>query len=431
MKQNTQEKRPKVILTCFAGRRRNMELLLLYADRLHAMGLIDEMHIWDFSRNKEDGRWLERTFQRAPLLSTPKYDYFGTNILLSAGEVARIAVRCNKDAHILLTGSNGGDAAEICLGAYDNSLSLLRGNKQGETICSKGGPVCDGREWRIVEFSVGQDGYASVSVDGESLLSGRLGGRISFPLKVHLAGWEGFDEVKWVVPDKPEKGRMHPYARLFCVRNKSSWNEYYRHYTTSLYPNHIIMKSDDDIVFIDVESFGRFTEQREQDKDSLLLLPNIVNNGNCAGHQQKRGYLDNSLGAFDPDNVMGRLWGDGKLCGQLHCHFVKNHESWVERSRGPNDCVSVPKGTRVSINFFAIRSEDLFAYQIVTQDDERDMTVDATRVLNRSNKISMNMTVAHLAFYKQRETGLDERGALTLYRGLANKILGRVPIRYL
>lgn len=52
--------------TCFAGRKRNMDLLLVYTDRLYSMGLLDEMHIWDFSRDPKDKYEYDRGSSLVP-----------------------------------------------------------------------------------------------------------------------------------------------------------------------------------------------------------------------------------------------------------------------------------------------------------------------------------------------------------------------------
>ena len=418
-----------MILTCFAGRRHNMELLLAYTDRLYSMGLLDEVHIWDFSKSPSDSAWLSRTFQRAPTLSTSKYEYVNTGLTLQAAAAEEMSFKCHKDAHVLLANSDGKTVAEVSLGAYNNACSFLRNFKQGESICHHGGMACDASRWRRLGICVSESGEATVSLDGEAIMSARLEGEIKFPLSVWVAGWGNSEEVRWILPSMPDKGRMHPYARLFSVKNKGSWTEYYQHYTSQLYPDHVIIKSDDDIVFIDTESFGRFIEDRVADRESPLLFPSIVNNGVCVAFQKNRGYLASELGEFQRENVMGRLWGDGRLCESLHKHFVDNHERWLAKARGSSEMIKVPAGDRISINFFAILSKDLYVYQMLGQDDERDITMEITRRLGREHSISMNMTVAHLAFYKQRETGLNETAALNMYRRLAKKITGRDGIK--
>lgn len=280
--------RPKVILTCFAGRKRNMEILLMYTDRLNAMGLLDEMHIWDFSKDEGDGKWLSDGFQRQ-------------------------------------------------------------------------------------------------STEG------------------------------------PEEGRRHPYARLFSVQNKGSWLEYYGHYTRDRYPEHIIIKSDDDIVFVDVESFERFIKKRTDDQETLLMFPSIVNNGICVGHQWERGYIDKEFGPFPKNSTSARLYGSPRLVASLHRQFVEKNEEWMDRARKTDETIKIPIGQRISINFFAILSKDLFAYQMLKTrvNDEGELTQEITKTLGRHHSINMNMTVAHLSFSTQRNAGMNENELVEMYKKLA------------
>lgn len=88
---------------------------------------------------------------------------------------------------------------------------------------------------------------------------------------------------------------------MFKAENKSSFEEYYLHYTEQAYKNSVIVKSDDDIVFIDTGSFEEFVNNRLADSDSILHFPSIVNNGVCAFHQQKHGLIDKSMGSFSHD----------------------------------------------------------------------------------------------------------------------------------
>jgi hypothetical protein len=48
----------RTILVTFAGRRDRMELLTRYVTAAMDAGLIDEWHVWDFTRNAQDGAWL-------------------------------------------------------------------------------------------------------------------------------------------------------------------------------------------------------------------------------------------------------------------------------------------------------------------------------------------------------------------------------------
>jgi hypothetical protein len=120
------------------------------------------------------------------------------------------------------------------------------------------------------------------------------------------------------------------------------------------------------------------------------------------------------------------LWQNGKLCQQLHEYFIDQAQAtWLPKTREITPAIrSHPCGDRISINFFAIRSEDLDMYQKVGgTDDEASITITLPRQLQRKHGIDMAFTVGHLGFYKQRETGLNEAAVLKKYNELADTFL--------
>ena len=48
----------RIILTIFCGRRDRMEILLKYLEKLHEIGILDEVHLWDYCRQQTDREWL-------------------------------------------------------------------------------------------------------------------------------------------------------------------------------------------------------------------------------------------------------------------------------------------------------------------------------------------------------------------------------------
>jgi hypothetical protein len=213
--------------------------------------------------------------------------------------------------------------------------------------------------------------------------------------------------------------------RLFQVKNKKSWAEYYSHYTQEAYPHSIIVKCDDDIVYIDPAGFYRFIHQVTSNMGPhLFAFPNIVNNGVCAHYMQKNDLLPSQLfGILPHDTYQGRLWNDGPLCQRIHEHFVQ-HRSDIQEQALDLSAVRLTRGSRISINFFAVRSEDLGrTFNMCGYDDEHDLTVRLTDHNQRSHLLVQSCIVAHLSFYRQRETGLDEQACLQLYHKLADDVL--------
>jgi hypothetical protein len=210
--------------------------------------------------------------------------------------------------------------------------------------------------------------------------------------------------------------------KVIKVANKRSWSEYYSHYTPQAYDDHIIIKCDDDIVYVDIEVFPQFILQVINDEEHCLHFPFIINNGVCAHYQQRYGVLPESeFGLLPYDILCGRLWNDGKLAERVHLYFMKNLD-YVKGTQ-KSDILSHPSGDRISINFFAVKTSKLAIYQALKSgDDEKELTVDIPKRQNLKHAIHTNLFVSHLAFCRQRQTGLNEGNVLQEYNTLADTI---------
>lgn len=235
------------------------------------------------------------------------------------------------------------------------------------------------------------------------------------------------DDKDWIYTNAETRG--------FEIKkpDSSNYKEYYSHYTSARYPNSVVIKSDDDIVFVDVGAFAGFLAHRLENAEPLLLFPSIVNNGVCAYRQQSCGVLPpaDAYGgvSFEDDHGFGSLWASGEKAQTMHAYFLDHYDEWIAKSKACG-VVRLPVGQRVSINFFAVLSEDLdYAYGRVTSDDEYQLTVTIPNELGRRNEIYMGMTVSHLSFFKQRDTGMDEALVLERYRAHIPRALAVDDVR--
>lgn len=234
-------------------------------------------------------------------------------------------------------------------------------------------------------------------------------------------------------------------VRLMSVTHKDSWSEYYNHYATTYGARDdvVVVKCDDDVVYIDVDAFPGFLAFRTAHPEHLFVFGTIVNNGLVA-HLQQNTYptggryrlasagseacpheFELSVGGFE------RLVNDGCKAAWLHEWFLSREgarraegTTTPDAAAGAGAHIVLPMEQRISINFFAVMSRDLhlFAPPGGIQDDERYLTQVLPSRVQRHNCVFTDFAVSHFAFGPQRLTGLDgevERGLLSRYDALA------------
>jgi len=196
--------------------------------------------------------------------------------------------------------------------------------------------------------------------------------------------------------------------KLMHVENKKSWKEYYEYYEK--YTDGIVIKSDDDIVFIDVNAFADFISFVKSN-DYLLYFPSIVNNGVCAYWQQFHGFIPKTLDIYFHEQYCGSLWKNtrGKAT-RLHQYFIDNWREFCKLHRESKHVVEHKQGHRISINWFACKCDgNTNVYTELLKhtndngilDDEKHITVTVPPIVDKNISIYMNMVVAHLSFFSQ------------------------------
>lgn len=213
--------------------------------------------------------------------------------------------------------------------------------------------------------------------------------------------------------------RKDPRVKLFEVKDKNKgFDEYYEYYTPDKFgPDDVIIKSDDDIVFIDTDQFDSFVERRRKLDKFVLVFPSIINNKACAQAQREFGLLDPK--EFTNENIEG-LWTNATIAEFLHQSFINNFQKFIEKSRkdGGDYPVHLQLGGNeiININFFAILAKDLGIFQqAVGRDDEQFLSRVGFHYMD------MSMVVSHLAFAPQRSDGFNNELFQIKYRLLKEK----------
>ncbi len=224
------------------------------------------------------------------------------------------------------------------------------------------------------------------------------------------------------------KAHVNPKKSIF-IRTKFSqrpdWYDYYEYYDLRRlsYPNDIIIKCDDDVVFIDVFKLPYFLSRVREENELLdgVLFANIINNGVAAHYQQTLWNLlpKDVLGEFEyPEGgFCGTLWSSGETANKLHEYFLSHWEEII-RPNGTFPSITetfgntrkhavyyepefIPILTRFSINFFAIQAKNWYKIKDIGVDDEYHLTKTLTKYGVLKNYLSTNFFVSHLSFSRQ------------------------------
>jgi hypothetical protein len=399
------------ILTVFAGRKHNIDVLRKYLSVAIQKGIIQEVHYWNNTRNKEDEEYIKTISNPKRTSSTGNGVYLKLNTPIRNNEFS-VKARAPNDVHLKIQGENN-VSYEIVIGGWSNTKTVIRHEEFKDIISIETPNVCNAAI--DMELRVKIENRDLFVFKNEELL---IQCELPNPFQIEeiycktgcrSVGYWSYEVVEHV-------------GFYFMDTCEKSWRNYYQHYTDSEYQSSIIIKCDDDIAFIDLDKLPDFIEYaRGSDYD--LLFANTINNGVSAFFQQhKYGLIPKELMMLEyPNNgLCGSLWESGKKAETLHEYFLENHTKFLTHDYN-KDVNHIT--TRFSINFFAYKCRNWHLIADCFVDDERMLTVDFVRDRGFRNAIYSDFIVAHLSFYKQNETGLNSLRISDKYSTFADEYL--------
>lgn len=254
----------------------------------------------------------------------------------------------------------------------------------------------------------------------------------------------------------------HPKIKLmdtpFKEKNESiighsSFNQYngfkhvYQYYNNAIWIQHTFVKTDDDIVYIDLDKFDRFFKTIEcnlNNKD--FISANVINSEVPTYYQRQLGLLKNLpyqdnlnqneievyakiFHGIHEDNVDPQLFKfPSELIlkvEQLHTYFISNLD--LIKLTTPEITVKIHNQTRICINFIGFKGS--FISQLIKAfhqfpehwDDEYIMNFIMPKHFETNKFMAVDFYVTHLAFAKQRKHGVDWR---KIYNWWESKLCG-------
>lgn len=200
------------------------------------------------------------------------------------------------------------------------------------------------------------------------------------------------------------------------IKQQPDWSPFYKEVSKwSDEPNSIIVKCDDDILFIDIYALKEALDDRWNDKQSFLIHSNCINNGVCAYYlKDKFSKLTPELLIYPQDGLLGPLFVKPELAYAMHVNFITN----TRENNGNTSYFHIDNqyiASRISINFIMLRSEDLKYLKDVSTNDEYELSSLIPEQLLRLNKINGKIITSHLSYQLQDKYILQTNSIRYLY----------------
>jgi hypothetical protein len=415
----------KKILTVFAGRQKNLEVLNRYLRKAIDQTIIDEVHFWDFTRNKEDEEYLRSISNPKRVSNKSNTDY--KQLFLSTRENSiEFSVMGYGSVYVKLCNKNL--FYEIIIGGWSNQFSK-------NTIYRNGVIFCESENFSRYTIEMYCNTKIIIFIKENRLFIIK---DIVSILHVEIPDEFIIDDVFVKVDEK------HPADISYeTVRNKGfyymetcdkiPWHNYYTYYDQDQYYEDIVLKCDDDILFIDLEKLPHFIDfVKYHDYD--IVFANIINNGVAAYYQQSKynlipGHLMqleypvtiNIKTGLAVPGLEGSLLESGKKAQALHEYFLQNYDRFLNYDYNRE---IIPIKTRFSINFFGIKCRDWHKIRYCGDDDERKLTIDYVQEKGFNNVMYTDFYVSHLSFAGQSKTGMNVDVLQNKYADLFEKLHG-------
>lgn len=396
------------IISVFAGRRSNIEILRKYLEKALQLKIINEVHFWNNTRNVDDEKYLKTisNLKRTSSFGSGNYILISPLILNNSFE---LTVKATNDIHIKIT--NISVDYEIVLGGWNNTKSVIRENNN-DILSLLQNRIADGNNYNKFLIKINDD-TLNVIKNEKLIMSQKITNNFNIKKIYFKTGHNSVGDLIY----EPIKNK----GFYFMDTCEKSWKNYYNHYNDKQFENDIIIKCDDDIVFMDLYKLPKFIEFVKNNEYDLVFA-NTINNGVSAYFQQNKYNLipKDLMDLEHPyEGLFGSLWESGRKGEILHDYFIENHKKFLDYEYN-NEII--PISTRFSINFFGYKGRKWYKIADSFEDDEYNLTVDYVRNKHFKNILYSDFYVSHLSFYKQSSTGIDLEYLTDKYNQLYNTI---------
>jgi hypothetical protein len=323
-----------------------------------------------------------------------------------------LKVKAPNDIHIKISNKINVEY-EIVIGGWKNGMSVIRENNR-EIFRYIKNDLADSKKYNNYFLTI-INNKLNILKNNELIISHPIQPNFEIKEVCFKTGHESVADILFETTQN--KGY---YLMDTCENN---WKNFYNYYNDEKFKDDVIMKCDDDIMFIDLYKLPKFI-QFIRNNDYDLVFANTINNGVSAYYQQ------NKYNLIPPEMMMleypnggcgGSLWENGRKAEALHNYFIDNYTKFLDYDYKED---IIPINSRYSINFFGYKGSKW--HKIINaftdNNDEYFLTVHYVNNNNFKNIYYSDFYVSHLSFGKQIHSGIDLNNVRKKYYHLIEKI---------
>lgn len=346
------------IISVSLGRRTQIDLLKKYLDRALSMKIIHEVHFWNNSRGPL-AEYVKTISNLRRTCSSPLAEYIAiTPVIMNNSFV--LMVKAPHDVHIRIS-----DTYEIVLGGWGNTRSCIRAGKE-EVTTLVADRVVDNEYCNEFQVNV-SDGVLYVSKNNRTHGTRVL---MSTPIeptfvieKVEFKTGFGAVGTLYYTP------RQHN-GFYFMDTCESGATDFYNFYTGR--DNDVVIKCDDDIVFMDIDKLPRFiTFVRNSFYD--VVFANIINDGVAVQNLKRHNLIPSEVGM-----------------DEVNDYFIDNYETFLDHPLG-----NVHLCEQYSAKFFGYKTRTWSRLRTCAVDEGYKLSVEYRFVYAFKNVLYGDFYVAH------------------------------------
>ena len=393
----------KIIAVIFAGRKKYLEILMIYLNYLYKINKIHEIHFWQYTKNKEDIKYLE---------SISNIHKTSSNFI----EYREIFPEIFKNYFIIGIMSSKGGAYLLLNNKYEIffniNKTLFKNINTNETKLGEGIKIPN---YTYLYYKIEINNFTLlIKNENKILFKHKIEDNNFFSIKIHS---EKNTEIFWDYKEIKNKN-----IKLFDTEYRASkinWYETYKFYLT--YEFEILLKIDDDILYIDINRFDEYINFIRTNKNINITIPNLINHAVSFFYNIKFGLIPKNiirkkyLGKKSSLDFF-KLFKDGTQAVLLHKYFLNNTFKFINNNINPINLTrqkpSICMFGILKENYIKVYNSDIIGKickkrnknnQIINFDDEKY----TYRLKN--NYIYPKFVCVHYQFGPQIKRGLTEK----------------------